>query len=142
MPLLKRTPEPQGIPPTPETTVQGTTPRPEATAQGVTPKPEATAQARAGNSELGAQTAPQSHRLGGMRKAGDKAMAPLSKEGYWERKELRDIETGIRIRRSGVWQAALQSMGLLQLNTGNTLEEFLSLVEKAADIGLKYVNKE
>lgn len=81
-------------------------------------------------------------RLGGTRKPGDKAQAPMTKDSYWERKEARDIETGVRIRRSGVWQAALQSTGLLQLNTGNTLADFLALVEKAADAGLVYVNKD
>jgi len=81
-------------------------------------------------------------RLGGTRKVGDKPTQHLGKEEYWDRKEARDIETGIRIRRSGVWQAALQSTGLLQLNTENTLEAFLALVEKTANAGLEYVNKE
>lgn len=84
----------------------------------------------------------ETRRLGGTRAAGAKAAAPMTKEGYWERKEARDIETGIRIRRSGVWQAALQSTGLLQLNTGNTLADFLAIVEKAADAGLVYVHKD
>lgn len=66
----------------------------------------------------------------------------MTKDGYWERKEARDIETGIRIRRSGVWQAALQSTGLLQLNTGSTLADFLALVETTANAGLAYVNKD
>jgi len=89
-----------------------------------------------------ATTPPPAKKLGGTREAGAKASAPMTKDGYWERKEARDIETGIRIRRSGVWQAALQSMGILQLNTNNTLEGFLALVEKAADAGLGYVNKD
>lgn len=70
------------------------------------------------------------------------ASAPLTKESYWERKEERDIETGKRIRRSGVWQAALQSMGSLQFNQGGTLDSFLDLVDKIADRGLGYVNKD
>jgi hypothetical protein len=80
-------------------------------------------------------------RLGGERKAGAKAEAPMTKDTYWERKEARDIETGIRIRRSGVWQASLNSVGLLQLNTENTLEGFLALVAKAAEEGLKFINE-
>jgi hypothetical protein len=87
-------------------------------------------------------TPPPAKKLGGTYKAGDKASAPMTKDGYWERKEARDIETGIRIRRSGVWQAALQSTGLLQLNAENTLEAFLALVEKTANAGLEYVNKD
>jgi hypothetical protein len=85
---------------------------------------------------------PPAKKLGGTYKAGDKASAPMTKDGYWERKEVRDIETGIRIRRSGVWQAALQSTGLLQLNVENTLEAFLALVERTANAGLEYVNRE
>jgi hypothetical protein len=65
----------------------------------------------------------------------------MTKDDYWKNREARDIETGIRIRRSGVWQASLNSVGLLQLNTENTLEGFLALVAKAADAGLHYVNE-
>lgn len=86
-------------------------------------------------------TAP-AKKIGGTRGVGAKASAPMTKEGYWERKEARDIETGIRIRRSGVWQASLQSLGVIQLNTNNTLEGFLALVEKTADAGLGYVNRD
>lgn len=121
MPLLKKGP-------------QAATPPAEAAAQAATPKPEAGAQIATLNPPL--------KRLGGTRKAGDKPEAVMTKDGYWERKEARDIETGVRIRRSGVWQAALQSTGLLQLNTGNTLSDFLALVEKAADAGLLYVNRD
>ena len=46
-----------------------------------------------------------------------------------------------RISRQGLFQACLGSVGLLQLNTGNTLEDYLRLVERAADAGLEYVNK-
>jgi hypothetical protein len=48
----------------------------------------------------------------------------------------------IRISRQGMFQAALQSTGLLQLNTGNTLDDFLKLVEQAAERGLQFVNKQ
>jgi hypothetical protein len=113
MPLLKNKPAGQAVPP----------------AQTAAPAPLAAA-------------APAAKRLGGTREAGAKAAAPLSKDDYWKNREARDIETGIRIRRSGVWQAALQSTGLLQLNVGNTLQDFLAIVEKAADAGLEYVNRE
>ena len=46
-----------------------------------------------------------------------------------------------RISRQGLFQACLQSVGLLQLNTGNTLEDYLKLVEQAAERGLEFVNK-
>jgi 3-keto-L-gulonate-6-phosphate decarboxylase len=46
-----------------------------------------------------------------------------------------------RISRAGVWQACMHSVGLLQLNTGNTLEDYLKLVEQAADAGYAYVHR-
>jgi hypothetical protein len=48
----------------------------------------------------------------------------------------------VRISRQGLFQACLQSVGLLQLNTGNTLEDYLNLVEQAAERGLQFVNKQ
>lgn len=79
-------------------------------------------------------------------KAAPKQPAPkgakLDKESYWERKEERDVETGKRIRRSGVWQASLQSMAGLQFNQGGTLESYLALVDKIAEHGLAWVNKD
>lgn len=71
-----------------------------------------------------------------------KTSKATDKESYWERKEDRDIETGKRIRRSGVWQAALQSMAGLQFNQGGTLESYLALVDKIAEHGLNWVNKD
>jgi hypothetical protein len=61
------------------------------------------------------------------------------KESYWANKEARDIETGIRIRRSGVFQAALQSPALMQY--APTLEDYIALVVRTADAGLAYVNE-
>lgn len=80
-------------------------------------------------------------------KAAPKQAAPKAdkagdKESYWENKEARDIETGKRIRRSGVWQAALQSMAGLQFNQGGTVESYLELVDKIAAHGLNWVNKD
>lgn len=66
----------------------------------------------------------------------------LSKDGYWRRREDRDIETGIRIRRSGIYQAALQSAGVNQYASGNTLEDYLKVVRKAAEDGLAFINEE
>jgi hypothetical protein len=47
----------------------------------------------------------------------------------------------VRISRQGLFQAALQSVGLLQLNTGNTLEDYLKLVEQTAERGLQFVTR-
>lgn len=79
-------------------------------------------------------------------KAAPKQTAPkdkaTDKESYWANKEERDIETGKRIRRSGVWQAAVQSMAGLQFNQGGTIESYLDLVDKVAERGLAWVNKD
>lgn len=47
----------------------------------------------------------------------------------------------VRISRQGLFQAALQSTGLLQLNTGNTFEDYMALVEKTVERGLQFVNR-
>jgi len=47
----------------------------------------------------------------------------------------------MRISRQGLFQACLQSVGLLQLNTGNTLEDYLKIVEQAVERGLEFVNR-
>lgn len=47
-----------------------------------------------------------------------------------------------RISRQGLFQACLQSVGLLQLNTGNTFDDYIKLVEQAAERGLAFVNQE
>ena len=45
-----------------------------------------------------------------------------------------------RIQRSGIWQAVVQSNALVQY--APTLDAFLDLVDKAADRGLQYVNRQ
>lgn len=45
-----------------------------------------------------------------------------------------------RISRQGLYQAALQSVGVLQFG-GRTFEEYLAQVRRVADEGLKYVNE-
>lgn len=73
-------------------------------------------------------TAPK--KLGAPAKAGSDTMS----KAEWREKDE-------RISRQGLFQAALQSTGLLQLNTGNTLEAYLKLVEQTADRGIEYVNR-
>lgn len=79
-------------------------------------------------------------------KAAPKQTAPkakaVDKESYWANKEERDIETGKRIRRSGVWQSANESMAGLQFNQGGTLESYLAIIDQIAEHGLKWVNKD
>lgn len=116
--------------------------------QAVTPPVEATDQAATPKSEATAQTTIPPKRLGGTRKAGDKPAPHLSKEEYWDRKEARDIEYHERsIQRdkdmawSGLAQAGLDSVGLVQLNTENTLEGFITLVVKATNLLLQARDK-
>lgn len=47
-----------------------------------------------------------------------------------------------RIGRAGLYQAALQSVGVNQYATGRTLAEYLAVVRQAAEDGLKFVNEE
>ena len=47
-----------------------------------------------------------------------------------------------RISRAGVWQAAIQSVGIQAFNVEGTLEGLLKLVEQAAEYGLAFINKE
>jgi len=68
------------------------------------------------------------------RTVGKAASSETMSKADWAAKDL-------RISRQGLFQAALQSTGLLQLNTGNTLEDYLKLVEQAAERGLQFVNR-
>lgn len=47
---------------------------------------------------------------------------------------------GRQISRQGLFQAALQSVGVVQHSTGS-FEDYLANVQKAAEAGLKWVNK-
>ena len=67
--------------------------------------------------------------------------AAASKEEYWANKEANDHAKDIRISRSGVWQACMHSVGLLQLNVGNDLKSYLDIVKQAAEEGLRFVNE-
>jgi hypothetical protein len=117
MPLVKRTPQPQAA--IPEGMVATAFTQTNAQPQPVS------------------EVANTAKRFGGTHKAGDKASAAdtTMSKADWAAKDR-------RISRQGLFQAALQSVGLLQLNTSNTLEDYLKLVEQVADRGVEYVNKE
>jgi hypothetical protein len=133
MPLIKRQPQ---------ATV-------EAVAQAVASKPETTvlpasveADVKVAESPTKGPATPEPKRLGGTRATGTKAEGSMTKDDYWKRREERDIQNSQHMRRAGAFQACLQSVGLLQLNTGNTLEDYLKLVEQAADRCVQYVEKQ
>jgi hypothetical protein len=67
--------------------------------------------------------------------------ASLSKDEYWTRKEERDIQRDKDMAWSGLAQACVNSVGLVQLNTDNTLEGFVALVVKATDLLLQARDK-
>ncbi len=64
-----------------------------------------------------------------------------TKDEYWTNREERDIQRDKDMAWSGLAQAALDSVGLLQLNTTNTLEGFVELVVKTTDLLLKARDK-
>jgi hypothetical protein len=68
-----------------------------------------------------------------------KAVSKLASSETMSKKDWADKDD--RISRAGVWQACMHSVGLLQLNTGNTLQDYLKLVEQAADAGYEYVHR-
>src|ERR1035438_9483108 len=68
-----------------------------------------------------------------------KAVAKATSDTTMTRKDWDQKDR--RISRQGLFQACLGSVGLLQLNTGNTLEDYLKLVEQAAERGLEFVNR-
>ena len=55
--------------------------------------------------------------------------------------EERDVQRDKDMAWSGLAQAALDSVGLVQLNTENTLEGFVALVVKATDLLLQARDK-
>lgn len=76
--------------------------------------------------------------------AAKKAAAKKSattKDEYWSNREERDIQRDKDMAWSGLAQAALDSVGLLQLNTSNTHEGFLELVVKTTDLLLQARDK-
>lgn len=69
-----------------------------------------------------------------------KKTGPASKNGdTMSKADWHDKD--VRISRQGLFQAALQSTGLLQLNSGNTFEDYMKLVEQTAERGLEFVNR-
>lgn len=70
-----------------------------------------------------------------------RAQKEMTKDDYWRRREERDIETGVRIRRSGVIQAAAMSVGTSQYNLGSTIDSYADVVEKLAERMLAWVNR-
>jgi hypothetical protein len=80
-------------------------------------------------------TPAQEAQVAAAKKSVAKAASETMSKAEWASKD-------VRISRQGLFQACLQSVGLLQLNTGNTLEDYLKLVEQAAERGLQFVNKQ
>jgi hypothetical protein len=68
-----------------------------------------------------------------------KAVAKATNDTTMSKSDWADKDR--RISRQGLFQACLGSVGLLQLNTGNTLEDYLKIVEQAAERGLEFVNR-
>lgn len=69
------------------------------------------------------------------------ALRPMTKDDYWRSREERDIKRDKDMAWSGLAQAALGSVGIVQLNTTNTLEGFVELVVKATDLLLQARDK-
>lgn len=63
--------------------------------------------------------------------------ASMSRDDYWRRREERDVQRDKDMAWSGLAQAAMQSVGLVQLNTNNTLEGLVELVVKTTNLLLK-----
>jgi hypothetical protein len=70
-----------------------------------------------------------------------KTAAPAAKADNNTMSKAEWHDKDVRISRQGLFQAALNSVGILQLNTGNTFEDYMKLVEQAADRGLAFVNR-
>lgn len=80
-------------------------------------------------------------KIGGVRKPGDKATAPMTKDEYWRQREERDIEKDKHIRLSGILQALLGSVNFGQYVTTATKEAYLMEVEQAALRLAKFVTE-
>lgn len=65
---------------------------------------------------------------------GRKAASDTMSKDEWAAKDR-------RIGRAGLYQAALQSVGVNQYATGRTLAEYLAVVRQAAEDGLAFVNQ-
>lgn len=87
-----------------------------------------------------AQETPTSEQLAKVvetkKQAGKKAAdsAPMTKDDYWRRREERDVQRDKDMAWSGLAQAALTSVGLVQFNTNNTIEGLVELVVKTTDL--------
>jgi hypothetical protein len=69
--------------------------------------------------------------------AARKTAVHLTKEEYWDRKEARDIQRDKDMAWSGLAQAALSSVGVIQLNADNTEDGLVSLIVRITDKLLK-----
>lgn len=85
-------------------------------------------------------TAEQTAQVAAIKKEGTKKAA-TTKDEYWTNREERDIQRDKDMAWSGLAQASLASVGLLQLNMTNTLEGYLELVVKATDLLLQARDK-
>jgi hypothetical protein len=76
-------------------------------------------------------------RIGGTYEAGDRAKTPMTRDDYWRRREERDIQRDKDMAWSGIAQAALASVGVIQLNADNTEDGLVALVVRITDKLLK-----
>lgn len=60
--------------------------------------------------------------------------APITKDDYWRRREERDVQRDKDMAWSGLAQAALTSVGLVQLNATNTAEGLVDVVVQVTEL--------